>query len=225
MGRPFVIAPQEFYHLYNRGTDKRKIFTCKADYDRFLALLYLCNGTTPVEIRSQGRTLFEVLKNDTDRGTQLVDICGYVLMPNHFHILVREVVEGGTSEFMRKLGNGYTGYFNKRYQRTGTLFQSTYKARHANRDTYLSYLLSYIHLNPIKLIEPGWKEVGIANLAKAEDFLDTFAYSSFPDYCGKKRHENLILNKSAFPTECVAPDDFKKSVKEWLNRKAKLTEV
>ncbi|OGC86259.1 hypothetical protein A3D70_00260 [Candidatus Adlerbacteria bacterium RIFCSPHIGHO2_02_FULL_54_18] len=225
MSRNFTIAPQEFYHLYNRGTDKRKIFTRGVDYDRFLALLYLCNGTNPVNLREQGQSLAEVLENGVERGELLIDICAYVLMPNHFHILAREVAEGGISEYMRKIGNGYTGYFNRRYDRSGTLFQGTYKARHANKDVYLSHLLSYIHLNPVKLFEPTWKESGIVDRSGAENFLDRYKYSSYLDYCGNYRLESCIINRAAFPTEMKTPTDFKSSIKEWLKNKTEYTKV
>jgi putative transposase len=160
MQRSFHFAPREFYHLYNRGTEKRKIFLCRADYARFLALLYLANQETPTVLKIQGRTLEELVEERS--GTPLVEIATYCLMPNHFHLLVRGVEEGGVGKFMQKLTTGYTMYFNKKNERTGTLFQGRYKATHVADDRYLRYLISYIHLNPIKLIEPKWKETGIS---------------------------------------------------------------
>src|SRR3989344_6755544 len=111
--RKVTFAPGEYYHLYNRGVDKRKIFTREADYERFVTLLYACNGTRGVDLDEQGKDIATLLERQIDRGELLIDICAYVLMPNHFHILAREVAEGGISEYMRKIGNGYTGYFNR----------------------------------------------------------------------------------------------------------------
>lgn len=220
MSRKIVLAPGEFYHLYNRGTEKRKIFTKQNDYDRFLVLLYLCNSIKPVRIDdlTQGRTLSKLGLFVVDRGQSLTDFCAYCLMPNHFHLLVREKADGGISRFMQKLITGFTMYFNTRYERTGTLFQGKYKATHVHDDRYLKYLLSYIHLNPIKLIEPKWKETGIVNHSRAEKWLENYQYSSFPDYSGKNRTERRILNTDALEEyyDYKAPDDFKKSVKEWL---------
>jgi len=216
MTRSVVFAPGEFYHLYNRGTEKRRIFTNTYDYERFLALLYLSNSTNPVHLQVQGRTLKEVLANNNDRDSILVEIGAYCLMPNHFHLIVKECVDGGVSKFMQKLSNGYTGYFNARNERSGALFQGKFKAQHADSDRYLSYLVSYVHLNPIKLIEPHWKEVGIKNMPKAEEYLEQFRYSSFRDYIGHTRMENVIISKDSLPKYCESVGEFRSAVREWL---------
>jgi len=218
MSRNIVISPNEYYHLYNRGVDKRIIFTSDADYERFVTLLYACNGTRAVDLDEQGKDIATLLENKMERGEPLLDVCAYVLMPNHFHLMVKEIRDGGISRFMQKLGSAYTGYFNKKYNRTGSLLQGTYKARHAGQDPYCSYVASYIHLNPIKLIEPTWKETGVKNRGTAEKFLEEFQHSSYLDYCGTKRVEGLILNKSSLPTFCTAAGDFKKEIKIWLNK-------
>jgi putative transposase len=217
MSRNIAIGPGEFYHVYNRGTEKRDIFKDETDYDRFTSLLYVSNGNTPVHLQLQGRTLKEVL--EVDRGEPLVDIGAYCLMPNHFHLLLTEKTDNGISKFMQKLTTGYTMYFNKRYERNGSLFQGKFKASHAQEDRYLKYLLSYIHLNPIKLLEPQWKESGIKDKKIAEEFLETYTYSSFLDYLGKTRAENKLINTEILPKYYEMPKDFKTSVSEWLDFK------
>ena len=162
-------AVGEFYHVYNRGTDKRKIFLSQADYQRFIILLYLANSNQPVRIdlrRNSVEKLFEA-----DRGKDLVDIGAYCLMPNHFHILLKEKVENGISLFMQKITTAYTMYFNKKHERSGVLFQGVFKSEHLATDNYLKYIYSYIHLNPVKLIEPTWRENGIKNKLKVKKFL------------------------------------------------------
>ena len=215
MARNITFAPGEFYHLYNRGTEKRNIFTNKQDYERFLCLLYLCNGEVAANINRQGRTFTDLL--EPDQGKKLVEITAYCLMSNHFHLLVREIQDGGISRFMQKITTGYTMYFNKKYERSGALFQGRFKATHASEDRYLKYLISYIHLNPVKLIEPGWKESGIANRKQAEMYLEKYRYSSYLDYLETTRVENKIINKEAFPEYFESPKDFKSSVTEWLS--------
>jgi putative transposase len=145
-----------------------------------------------------------------------VDICAYVLMPNHFHLLLREKADGGISRFMQKLTTGYTMYFNKKNERSGALFQGRFKAKHANDDRYLSYLLAYIHLNPVKLIEPNWKKGGIGDRGKAEQYLKEYSYSSYQDYLGTNRVAGKILNTAVYPTSFSAPSDFETSIGEWL---------
>jgi len=140
-------------------------------------------------------------------------------MSNHFHILVKEVRKGGTSAFMEKLLTGYSSYFNKRHGRSGRLFQGTYRAEHLNRDTYLKYIFSYIHLNPIKMIDPEWKKVGIRNMKKAKKFLEQYRYSSYLDHIGTEREENSILSTHEFPAYFSTSREFKEETKEWLKYK------
>lgn len=218
MSRNIELSIGEFYHIYNRGTEKRNIFSDAGDYERFLSLLYLCNSTEPVDIKLQGSTLYEVL--NIKRENNLVDLCVYCLMPNHFHLIIREVVEGGTSRFIQKMITGYTMYFNKKNERTGSLFQGKFKATHVSEDNYLSYLISYIHLNPVKIIEPLWKENGIKDRKSAEIFLKKYKYSSYLDYIENNRPESVIINKNAFPEYFENPKDFEESISEWLNYKS-----
>ncbi|PIX56406.1 MAG: hypothetical protein COZ49_02340, partial [Candidatus Yonathbacteria bacterium CG_4_10_14_3_um_filter_47_65] len=220
MNRKITFAPGEFYHLYNRGTDKRDIFISERDYRRFTVLLYLCNNKDPVNMDielKKGRTFSELLLNKTDE--HFVDIGAYCLMPNHFHLLVRERDDCGITNFMRKLSTAYSMYFNKKNDRSGTLFEGKFKAKHANDDNYLKYLFSYIHLNPIKMIDPHWKENGIADRTKAKNYLKTYHYSSYLDYIGSDRAEQTILKKSSFPDYFRTAIDFENFVDELLSYK------
>src|SRR5438034_785188 len=98
-------APDEWYHCYNRGVDKRKIFDTSSHYERFLSLLYVCDGTKPVRISNlRDTSLYSILNNPSlDRGETLVDIGAYALMPNHIHVILQEARPGGISVFMQKL--------------------------------------------------------------------------------------------------------------------------
>ena len=220
MGRKIEISIDEFYHGYNRGSEKREIFTCPADYERFLALLYLANSKEPFSFRdiarglASGRGLF-----DYDRGETLVDIGVHCLMPNHFHLLLHEKEEGGISKFMLKICTGYSMYFNKKYEHSGSLFQGPFKAEHLGDDNYLKYLYAYNHLNPVKLIDCDWKEKGINNLAKTKTFLSNYKYSSYLDYLGEPRIQNKILNLGGFPNYFSNKASFIKEIFEWINYK------
>ena len=138
MERKHIISEGEYYHLYNRGVEKRNIFLTEKDRNRFKRLLYLANGTERFVYRDVEN---KELKN-IDRGEPLVAIAAWVLMPNHFHILVKEITEGGTAAFMEKLCTGYSSYFNKRHDRVGPLFQGRYKSQHVEEDTHLKYLFA-----------------------------------------------------------------------------------
>ena len=215
MQRRIIFSESEFYHLYNRGVEKREIFSDRNDRERFLRLLFLANSTNPFNFRDiEDKKLTEI-----DRGTPLVAIGSYCLMPNHFHILVREIVSGGTSLFMEKLSTGYSMYFNNRHVRVGPLFQGRFKAQHVDNDNYLKYLFAYIHLNPIKLIDSHWKENEIQDKKRCKKYLATYRYSSYQDYhhSGAKREEEGILTTAEFPTYFTKKCDFDNLIEDWLN--------
>jgi len=214
MSRKIKFSIGEYYHVYNRGTDKREIFMDKYDYSRFLLLLKICNSNLPIDIREMKRVFEgEAFGND---GKTFVDIGAYCLMPNHFHILFREKVENGISKFIQKLSTAYTMYFNKKYERNGSLFQGVFKNQHIDSDEYLKYIYSYIHLNPVKLIQSDWKEKGIQNMNEACNFLNDYKYSSYLDYLNFNKSQDVILNKKSFPEYFESKQDFKSNLNDWL---------
>lgn len=217
MTRKISFSIDEYYHIYNRGTDKRIIFTNQSDYNRFIKILEICNSVERIEVRNflyGGPTSVKKVKEE------LVDIGAYVLMPNHFHILVREKTDGGISKFMKKLLTAYSMYFNKKYQRTGSLFEGRFQAKHADTDEYLKYLFAYIHLNPVKIVDPEWKENGISDIEKAKKYLMDYKYSSYLDYMGQNREESVILNKSTFPEYFSEFKDFDNFINTYLEYKS-----
>jgi putative transposase len=144
-------------------------------------------------------------------------------MPNHFHLYVFCPKQGlgldemsAITRFMIKLCTSYSKYFNKKYGRTGKLFEDKFKSVHVDDEVQAKYLYSYIHLNPIKLIQKDWKIVGIKDRRVAVGFLDNYNWSSYPEYQGIKRKENFILNRETFPSYFPDPLIFKKEIFEWL---------
>jgi len=232
MRRKFSFAVGEYYHIYNRGVDKREIFSDRRDYERFVKLLYLCNSSISVDFDNinNGKE-FEII-----RGDQIVAIGVWCLMPNHFHLLFR-VLDldtdsdnreakppgyNGISAFMHKVQTAYSMYFNRKYERTGCLFQGPFKAQHVDNDRYLKYLFAYIHLNPISLVEKNWKENGLSDPAKAKSFLRCQEFSSYSDYMGDLRNEGKILSMNNFPKYFEYANSFEKYLDLWTNyREAK----
>ena len=186
----------EFYHIYNRGVEKRVIFQNISDYKRFMALLYLTNSDKTVEFRnnSSKNSLDKIFKQD--RGKQLVAIGAYCLMPNHFHLLITPLVDGGISKFMLKLQTGYSMYFNKKNERVGALFQGVFQSQHINKDKYLRYIYAYIHLNPAKLKNPSWKTQPKSFLNQLKKFIAEYPYSSLQEYVSL---DYKIVNSKLFP--------------------------
>jgi putative transposase len=213
--RKYNFVPGEFYHLYNRGTDKRVIFNDKADHLRFLHLLHLANNTERINVRDLSKDDNDLFVSEVAH--RLVSIGAYCLMPNHYHILVTPVVEDGVSLFMQKLSTSYSMYFNKKYERTGTLFEGKFKSQLVDEDRYLKYLFSYIHLNPVKLIQKDWKEVGLKNKTATEAFLSNYEYSSYYEMCGKSRNQSVILHKEPFPVYFESIAAAEREVSDWLS--------
>ena len=141
--RKVTIATGEYYHIYNRGVEKRTIVEDVLDVDRFMQSIAEFNTAVPIgsiyENRGNG-----VSTKSEDR---LVEFIAFCLNPNHFHFLLKQVAEKGIEQFMQRLGSGYTKYFNHRHKRVGSLFQGPFKAIHVENDDYLLHLSAYINLN------------------------------------------------------------------------------
>lgn len=204
--RKQIFAPGEYYHLYNRGTERRTIFLDEQDYRHFLFLMYICNTEKSITLRSIGENF--------DRGETIIDIGIFCLMPNHFHLVVREKIDNGISTYMRKLLTAYSMYFNKKYKRTGKLYEGVFKSIHVAKDTYMKYLYSYTHLNPAKLIDKNWKEKRSQPTIKLLEFIFEYQYSSLKEYSDEKFK---IINPAQFPDYFKKPDDHRKELFEWLD--------
>lgn len=189
MERKFQFSVGEFYHIYNRGVDKRRIFEDENDYMRFQELLYLANGDRPVVYKTiQGLPL------EWDRGSARSSILAYALMSNHFHLVVKEEIEGGISKFMSKLATSYSMYFNTRHTRSGALMNHPFRARHIDDDKYFRWAMSYVHMNPV----PD-THIKQGNIQAATDHLRSFRFSSYPDYFVAERPASRILNVDSLP--------------------------
>jgi putative transposase len=223
---PFVKG--EYYHLYNRGNSKQRIFLDEFDYKHFIKLLYICNSKNNFKFRDNIVDI-KIDAFEFEREKLVVSIGAWVLMPNHFHIYLimnshmsdmwEREGKNAISEFMRKLQTAYVKYFNAKYNRTGGLFEGAFKSVHIENDNQAKYLFSYIHLNPVKLIQRDWKEEGIKDEDKTLEFLSEYKWSSFLDFRGISRLENKILNLEDFPDYFSKNENFNKEILEWLGHK------
>lgn len=233
MQRKESFVEGEFYHLYNRGNSKQNIFLDDQDRSRFVKMLYLCNSNKRINFRE------DIVKKkidiwEFDKGKSIVSIGAWAIMPNHFHILITvpRLKQGKSpksnfgrdrkdlnviSKFMQKVFTSYSKYFNRKHKRIGSLFETNFKSSFINYDKYAKYIFSYIHLNPVKLIDSGWKENGIRNIEKTKKFLEDYEWSSYNDYRGKSRVQNAILSKKDFPEYFDNPKVFEKEIFDWLS--------
>ncbi len=200
-----------YYHIYNRGNAKRIIFHDMHDYVRFTELLYIANTTENFKTEWQDADVFSKAQSQP-----LVAIGAYCLMPNHFHLLITPITENGISEFMLKLCTAYVTYFNHKYQLSGSLFEGRFKSIYVDADRYMKYLFSYIHLNPLKLLDRDWK-IKTWNSTMILDFLERYDYSSFHTYLGRKEHSSAhIINRSTFPNYFPTEQEFLKELTSWF---------
>lgn len=216
---PFITG--EYYHLYNRGIDKRVIFKLERDYERFIMLLYICNSIDSFRLddilNKQHKTFNEILI--LDRGKPLVSIGAWCLMTNHFHILVKQEVDGGITKFMRKVGVGYSMFFNIKYQRQGALFGGPFKSKLIGvNDNYMRSLFAYIHLNSLDIKFSGWKDSLNKSSSEMKNFLESYKYSSYQEYLGIDRVEKNIIEKEAFPDYFGTTKSFKDFVENYFTK-------
>ena len=194
----------EFYHIFNRGNNKRLIFTSQFDLGRFLQSMAEFNVKGPI-----GSIYANSFKNQSLSGSatklkakpRLVNFVCYCLNPNHYHILVQQLVNGGIREFMHKLGTGYTRYFNERGKLSGALFQGRYKAIHVNTNDYLLHLSVYINLND--------------KIHKLSGSTTKLHWSSWGEYVNTYRLESLC-NKSIILDQFGGVSEYKNFAKEAL---------
>lgn len=211
-------AGREIYHIYNRGVEKRNIFMRDSDRIRFLYSLLVFNSVDGAdsERHSFEPKLSKLSEVELRSDRPLVKILAFVLMPNHYHLMLEQVVENGITEFMRKIGTGYTNYFNKKYERVGPLFQGKFKSIEVKKQGHFIHLPYYIHLNPLSLIETQQKSDEILKTEEAINFLENYPWSSHMDYLGKT-NVPYLLDMDFLNEIFTSPEQYRAGIQEWLN--------
>lgn len=198
MTRPHVFVPREWYHCFNVRKNRERLFLNRSDFMRFQAILYCANSCEPFRLRlphsNSPNHLFEKTFSKP-RGSQIVDIGAYALMPDRYHVLVRERVSGGVSTFMHRLNTSYAMYFNARYDRSGHVFPNRYRSIHIEKDAYLQKVVNYIHGNPIEAFEPGFVRNAFRDARRLIENISRYGFSSLYDYQQPKRPESAILSQ------------------------------
>ena len=206
----------DLFHVINKGVDGRDIFLDTQDYARFVHDLYEFNDTAPATQFT--RTDSNVGRTTSNIRERLVDIHGWELMKNHYHLILSERIEGGMTLFLRKL-SGYARYFNERHRRQGHLFQGKTKKVLIARHEHFLYVLHYVHLNSLDYL-PGakkWRERdkdSISDIPKILEYLKNYRWSSYQDYCGMPNFPS-ILTTSLFSK--ALDSDYFSSLREYLN--------
>lgn len=201
-------APGNYYHVYNRGSNKQQIFFNDKDYLRFLFLITHMQANFPLthtsrllkDAKSIDEVELEENYKDILKDSKNVELVCYSLMPNHFHLLLYEAEESGISRYMQRVLNAYTKFFNKKYDKTGHLFQGPFGAVPVRTDEQILYLSAYIHANPIAVVKDIKR-------------LEKYQWSSYVDYVNDNRWPHL-LNPSIVIEQFADGDDYKKFVEK-----------
>lgn len=197
MANRVPIETGEWYHCYNRGVDKRVVFDLRGDYERFLVHMYLSNGTNNIRASTLPTIGLETILVDSsiDRGEQLVEIGAYSLMPNHVHFVLKQIQDNGIALFMQKMFTGYTMYFNNKNERTGSLFNGSFKSKHIIDDRYLKKVLPYVMLNHLDLFKNGSGDDDLGS-KKLDQQIREYPYSSLMDFLGTQRPVTSLVGNS-----------------------------
>lgn len=209
--RKIPLVTGEIYHVYNRGVDKRMVFSEPSDSLRFLESMIVFNSQEPIGSLVEVR----LRKKGGPTAEPLVELIAYCLNPNHYHLLLRQITDGGISEFMKRLSGGYTWYFNRKHQRSGSLFQGKFKASHVNDNEYLLHVSVYVNRNAEVHDYSG------PTAANIRSSWDEYTGKSHTNYCQKEE----VLGQFRSPDEYrefanrVLPGirERKLALKEWFH--------
>lgn len=192
-----ALVNDEIYHIVSRTVGDTVVFAEEKDFYRGIFSIYEFNHAKHVNIwiRRKQRKIEKLNKPNkivtsdvttvSDKRDRFVDVLAFSFMPNHLHLILRQLKDNGITEFMKKVNGGYAKYFNEKYKRQGHLFNK-FRAIHVKDDNQLRAVFIYVHTNLISLTEPGWKEKGIKNPKKVIKFLENNKQHSYMDYIDKK---------------------------------------
>jgi REP element-mobilizing transposase RayT len=203
--RKHVFTNGEFYHIFNRGVDKRTIFLDRTDFERFLESMNIFNSVSPIGSLYEHSFAKNKLGGRTPKS--LVNIICYCLNPNHYHLILEQLTSGGISEFIKRVSGGYTSYFNIKHKRSGVLFQGKFKSVHIQSNTHLLHTSAYVNLNnrvhrlQKAQVFSSWREYENqrdGNLCKRNIILDQFKnFSEYKEFAESSLQDILERKESA----------------------------
>lgn len=214
----------EIYHVCNRAVEGRKMFEFASDNRRFLETVWLVNTTDDTPLEWKRHASPDILASHEKRKGQhekLVKIYALTLMPNHFHMLLEPNTDDGIPKFMQRLCNSFSRFYNEKHKRQGALFMSRYKAIHMESDGQVQHIFTYIHANPLDLIDPLWREGKLQDWEKAKSFASNYIWSSLGNYLGNIESFSLI-NRLIDPRFAEnyfrTPEDHLSAISSWSER-------
>jgi putative transposase len=209
----------EYYHIYNRGVDRRRIFDSFDDYNRFVQSAYLFNDEKFVSTRDPLDKVVLLSGSEVFGRDQVphVGIKAFSLMPNHYHFFMRQNRDHGISRYFHKLNKGYSRYYNNKNNRSGALFEGSFKIKHIDSDAYFEHIAAYIHLNPLELYGVPWRTGVVEDWEKSKELLSKYMWSSHPAYLSGNQDFPLV-DLDFFKNMYRNPSDYLDYLKQWSTR-------
>jgi putative transposase len=190
-----MFVNDEIYHCFNRGAGKRPIFYDDIDRIRFLKSLMLLNSQTPLP---SGKGRIDVWQHPIAQTDPLVKIVAYVLMVNHYHLVLEQLIEGGIAKFMHRLGTSYSKYITARHGHAGVIFGSAFRSVPIETESHFLYITRYVHLNPVA-------HLGL-QIGEIKNALRNYRWSSYRHYIGLER--NLLIDNQTIMACFKNADDY-----------------
>lgn len=247
--RKEIFANNGIHHITLRAIDDNLLFKDKNELYRAIYGIYEFNNANPVSIRDRReqrlafkkqmsslssdfgeltpKSGFGALLVEPDKRKPLVSVLAFAFMPNHIHLLIRQLIDRGITIFMQKFGTGLAKYLNMKNGRVGHVFQNQFHAVPIEDDEQLKTALVYVFTNPVALTEPGFKERGVANVAKSIEFLENeYRWSSYWDMLGKKNFSSITEKEKDFVLEALGGSDgCRDAVNQWIKYKGELRKL
>lgn len=222
MIRKEKFCPGEYYHVYSRTVLNMPEFKNIRNADKLAQTFLLGNSTNSAQA-------FEYLRNNKDNpdaiqkaveiikeGEKLVDILCYVIMHDHYHLLIKELRNNGITDFIRRCNTSIAKYINIKFNRSGPLFESNFKAKHIDSNEYLRHLSIYIHLNPLDfLIDKSWRYHNLKNWEYARNKLLDYPWSSLKAFLDKNFKNQIISGREIIINQFKNGREYEEFLQEW----------
>lgn len=220
MRRKEIFAQEEYYHVYGRTILGIPEFEDYKNANRLIRAFLIANSTNSSEaflfLKNNKNATISDLVDIIKQGEKLVNILCYCIMPNHYHLVLQELQEGGISDFIKKCNTSIANYINKKQDRRGPLFESRFKAKHIDNNEYLLHLSLYIHLNPLDIISgKSWREGKLKNWKEAKKKLLAYPYSSLKSFLEEKNYDLIISGAEIIAEQFDSKKDYELFLQQW----------
>ncbi|MEW5907726.1 MAG: transposase [Patescibacteria group bacterium] len=220
MLRKEKFTTNEYYHIYNRTLSNSPFFREKSNCERLIKALLLANSTQASQalqfLRDNKNAPIENALEIAKNGKKLVDVVCYVIMPDHYHLLLKERLEGGITSFIHRCNISVAKYINTKINRHGPFFESLFKSKHITTNEYLLHLSLYIHLNPLDFISgKQWRRHKIQNWNKIRNRLIAYPYSSLKNFLEKNYNDKILSGTEIIKKQFKNKMGYESFLHEW----------